>query len=846
MDYLSIDLFVLMPIIFFIYGISFFMLGVTIAVENLSPVEPVRFKRFAASPLGCLSVFGLVHGLFEFIFIFGILYGESFLFVRIIRLFVLSASFYYLFRFGTLYGAGSAIPRAEKAVSPLSTGSGEKTVLSRFAQQTGLPNLLSGIWLLLCLSLLLKEGISTEWFTTTEMLSRYLIGLPGALAASFALAASIRDTTENARKYLLAASIAFALYAFLLSITPRADFFPASILNHENFYKTTHVPTQVFRTVCAVIITFSLLKMLRLSRAFTSIHSKSVLHVMSVVVAPSLCVILLFSYLFSNALLKFSYRENENLTALTASRIETMFNHAGESVIWHIVSPRFAHDGAREDILTSLFRENADINGLAYFDADGEILRVRKDASSQAISYRGNIRSARTRNLFEGVTPEIATGGFILQGHDDRNLYSIIHLSKGHIEVLLDLKRLYEVTDKMKMGKSRHVFFVDDKGGIVLPGERENFPEKEVFARTGPDQGIYGKSSEYKGILYNAIEKKIASTGWHVVTLIPRSEIVEPIFGVFKGLVAGFLVVYLSAVVIAILFVRRITRPIDLIAERVKSIGREEYATSSPIRTADELQVLSEEVEKMALLLMEKKKMEKHIMQTEKIASLGRLVSGVAHEINNPLGVILGYCQVLLKETGTENRHYDDLKIIEKQALACKKIVEDLLQFSRANRQMNTTVDLNTNVREALSLVGKYFSKEHISVVFETDPSLPKILGDPDRLHQVFLNLAVNAADSMKKAGGSLTISTRTLEAGTEKLAEVAFRDTGCGISRKDLERIFDPFFTTKKVGEGTGLGLSVSYGIVKEHNGRIEVESAEGKGSIFHVIFPALQNDEQ
>ncbi len=186
------------------------------------------------------------------------------------------------------------------------------------------------------------------------------------------------------------------------------------------------------------------------------------------------------------------------------------------------------------------------------------------------------------------------------------------------------------------------------------------------------------------------------------------------------------------------------------------------------------------------------------------------------------------------------------MKIIEKQALACKKIVEDLLQFSRTNRQTHTVVDINTNIRETLSLLNKNFSKERVSIVFELDPSSPKIMGDPDKLHQVFLNLGMNALDAMKQDGGSLTIGTVAFDSGPERRVEVTFRDTGCGISENDIKRIFDPFFTTKEVGEGTGLGLSVSYSIINDHNGSLWVESTGGKGSTFHIVFPSAKEYEQ
>jgi signal transduction histidine kinase len=296
---------------------------------------------------------------------------------------------------------------------------------------------------------------------------------------------------------------------------------------------------------------------------------------------------------------------------------------------------------------------------------------------------------------------------------------------------------------------------------------------------------------------------------------------------------------------VAVLLVGKVTRPIDLIARRVKAIGVGNFADTLTIKSGDELQTLSEEVEKMAVLLAEKEKMEKQMLQTEKIASLGRLVAGIAHEINNPIGVMLGYSQVLLKELEPNSRHYEDLKTMEKQALSCKKIVEDLLNFSRTEKRINIEVDIIANIKEALSLVTKHFSKRNVAIVIEASPDPPMIMGDPNKLHQLFLNLAMNAVDAMQD-GGSLTIIADIINSEPERIVEVVFKDTGCGISQDDIGKIFDPFFTTKEVGKGTGLGLSVSYGIVKDHKGDIRVESKAGKGSTFYIVFPAVKSDEK
>jgi signal transduction histidine kinase len=810
MPYLNINLFAFMPIIFLVYGLTFFMLGITISVENFlsGPSGPsVRFKRFIDSPWGALAVFGLLQGLYEFMETFSILYGGLTLPLKVLRLPVLLLSFYFLFKFGVSYGRNR-----------------EKGGAGSAGRRLIFPNIMIALWLVLCLYLLIGHGFGDKWLTEAGILSRYLLGLPGGLVAAFALAMSKRDNVPGARKYLMAASLGFGLYAAGLLITSKADFFSLPVPDYGSFYRAVHVPVQVFRTVIMVIVTFALLRFFRLSKDFASIRFKAIMHVIIAVVIPAFCIILLVSYLMADALLRLSHKENERLASATAHRMEVSLINTEKAFKYNMLFARTDRDVPVKDFIEPLLGEDSYMNGVAFFDAGGEIFRAVSDPSSQAVSFSGDAGGLRTRNLLAALTPETALSDFYVLRHGGRNASMVFPLKGGRIEVFLDLERLYESVENGIVDKDWRVLLADDRGGVVLGGIQSAREDME------------------SGKLYDAIEEKIGPTGWALIMEIPRDDVVAPVLDVFKGLVAGILLVYLSAVAAAVFSVGKVTRPINAIAERVKSIGRGDFASTAGIKTGDEVQTLSDEVEKMAVMLVEKKEMEKRLVQTQKIASLGRLVSGVAHEINNPLSVIIWSSQLLLREFKPGDRRHEDLKMLEKHALACKKIVDDLLRFSRTGKQVDIAVDINRNIEEALSLIGKH-TKGDISLVLDFDPSSPKVQGDPDRLHQVFLNLAVNAVDAMKKEGGTLTVSTRSAGAARERSVEVTFADTGCGISPEDMERIFDPFFTTKEAGEGTGLGLSVSYGIVSDHNGRMWAESAGGKGSTFHIVLPELEN---
>ncbi len=240
--------------------------------------------------------------------------------------------------------------------------------------------------------------------------------------------------------------------------------------------------------------------------------------------------------------------------------------------------------------------------------------------------------------------------------------------------------------------------------------------------------------------------------------------------------------------------------------------------------------------------ITERKEMEEHSYYTEKLASMGTLAAGVAHEINNPLAVILGFTDLLLEKAVPDSEEYDVLKTIEKQGLTAKRVVENLLSFARYKEPKEEVVDINQNVETVLSVMGNTLLMNKISANKQLQDNLPAVKGDTGELQQVFFNIINNAIYAMK-GGGVLTVKTRAFD---EKV-EISITDTGEGIKREFRKRIFDPLFTTKEVGKGTGLGLSVSYGIIKKHSGSITLETktkeeSEKTGTTFIITFPVLK----
>jgi signal transduction histidine kinase len=252
-------------------------------------------------------------------------------------------------------------------------------------------------------------------------------------------------------------------------------------------------------------------------------------------------------------------------------------------------------------------------------------------------------------------------------------------------------------------------------------------------------------------------------------------------------------------------------------------------------RTVDRVLVMARDI-------TERQRIEEQLYQTEKLASLGTLSAGVAHEINNPLGVILGFTEILLDRIPPDSKEHELLKTIERQGLNAKRIVEKLMTYARQPSKQEEFTDLNKDIESVTSLLQNNLFTNKIELELRLARELPRVHGDSGELQQVFINLVNNAVAAMPE-GGKLSVITRINP--YNQMVEAIFADTGTGIPKEIADRIFDPFFTTKKVGEGTGLGLSVSYAIVNKSGGNIRFETrlqeASG-GNQGTTFFVALQ----
>ena len=279
---------------------------------------------------------------------------------------------------------------------------------------------------------------------------------------------------------------------------------------------------------------------------------------------------------------------------------------------------------------------------------------------------------------------------------------------------------------------------------------------------------------------------------------------------------------------------RLVGRPVARLLAATRAVSEGDLSPRLPVHRTDELSQLAGSFNEMTVHLAEARH---QIYQSNKLASLGRLAAGIAHEINNPLTGVLTYSSFLLKRAAdAETRQ--DLETIVHETKRCREIVRGLLDFARQVPPKKSPTDVNAIVSRALGIVDNQLRVQNIQVTQSLREDLPRIHADPNQLQQVLINLLVNAADAFTDAPREIYVATDLKSADGGREIEIKVADTGSGIPEKNLGKIFEPFFTTKD-NKGTGLGLAVVWGIVSEHGGTIEVDSKVGRGTTFTVHLP-------
>ncbi len=452
-----------------------------------------------------------------------------------------------------------------------------------------------------------------------------------------------------------------------------------------------------------------------------------------------------------------------------------------------------------------------------------------------------------------------------------------------------DLPGLQKMIDKEEKKHREHfvyIFVMDTKGRVLTHVFKKDFPGELVGAnKVSPGQTSHVQLLETKGgLVYDfasLIPGKEGTIGTVRVGISEKyirravTNVVGTIMGV-TALVTGI------GILIALGLANFITRPLSELAEAARAVGNGDLERRVNVRTNDEIGQLGRIFNRMTAGLKksqaqleeynrtleqkveertrELKQTQAQLIQSGKLAAIGQLGAGVAHELNNPVGGILGYAQYLLEKIRKPDFKAEDFKAcekplgyIEKEAQRCKTIVENLLKFSRRSPEKLELLNINRVIEDTLAIIGHQLMIKKIAVKKEPASGLRAVKGNANQLQQVFTDIIINAQQAMPE-GGTLTVATqlkvesRKLKVKDEKrppetnFVEIIFRDTGCGIPPENRDKIFDPFFTTKMDWKGTGLGLSVSYEIIQNHQGRIGVESEVGRGTTFIITLPVAE----
>jgi len=334
---------------------------------------------------------------------------------------------------------------------------------------------------------------------------------------------------------------------------------------------------------------------------------------------------------------------------------------------------------------------------------------------------------------------------------------------------------------------------------------------------------------------------RVACGGLTAGVQIPKSAAYLTSRELLGDLLALSLSLLGAAALLSIFWSRRLTRPIEELSAATRMVGQGRFEIKVKADSGDEIGALAGSFNRMADELYSRERALKdlygQLVQSEKMAAFGSLGAGIAHEVKNPLAGILGITQLSLRGVDGGHPLQKNLLIIEKETKRCKTIIENLLKFARQEQVEFDAVDIPQVVADAVAIVDHQLGIHSIRVEQELEPGLPGCRGNANQLQQVLMNLMINAQQAMAGSSGTLRLSARREEGGG---VELRVSDTGPGIAKEIQGRIFDPFFTTKPAGQGTGLGLSVSYGIVKEHGGEIRLESREGEGTSFIITLPA------
>lgn len=464
------------------------------------------------------------------------------------------------------------------------------------------------------------------------------------------------------------------------------------------------------------------------------------------------------------------------------------------------------------------------------------------------------------------ISKKIENRGFVIASavpfvsFDDENNEKILGVLMGGYLI----NNHFEIVDKIKSQVFRDQHYEGEDIGTATVF----FDDLRISTNVKGKDGQRAIGSRMSSEVYDHVikdgkewdDRAFVVNNWYITSYAPIRDIDNKIIGsLYVGLleepfkkpqknIMVFFVIMIglsafAGLVLMFLFTRNLLKPLDNIMTMSKKIIAGDLAARCNIQSSCDLGVLCKTINRMAEYIEQREKelqrvTQQQICQSEKLASIGRLSAGIAHEINNPLTGVLTFAHLLKQKKNNSEEDINDLDVIIRETTRVREIVKGLLDFARQTPFEKEFLNINDILHQILKLVKNQKELRKIVVEENYSKSIPKYYGDKNQLQQVFLNLILNAAEAIPDTG-KITITTLI----ERDYVVVSIKDTGCGIKKEDMNKIFDPFYSTKPVNKGTGLGLSISYGIVQQHGGNIECESEEGEGTTFNVFLP-VKND--
>ena len=540
-------------------------------------------------------------------------------------------------------------------------------------------------------------------------------------------------------------------------------------------------------------------------------------------------------------------QENESFDILNLTDIDG-------TVLIRTRNPEINGDShAGNPIIKRVITENEVIASTHIIPFD-ELVIENRDLIDQS-----RIELTRTPKAFQGAEKEMNAAMMLVAAApvmgNDKNIVGVLY--GGQV-----INRNYEIVDKVKETVYQGQTYKGKDIGTATIFQGGIRISTNVMREDGSRAiGTSVSQEVYNQVLINGlpwIERAFVVNDWYIAAYEPIKNITGEIIGIlyvgvleekfvdlknktrliFFGItLAGVL----AALTISYFLTQQLTNPIRYLVSATQRFADGNFSQKVHIQSKNEIRELGEAFNYMTTALKErdeklKKYAQQKIMESERLATIGQLAAGVAHELNNPLGGILVFGHLLLEKMEKKDPLRDHIEKIVQQTTRCKEIVKGLLDFSRQTEPQMILTDIHDVLNSALSLLENQTLFQNIRLHKYFLPSPPRVTIDSSQIQQVFINLILNGVEAME-GQGDLTIRTDVSEDG--KFFVTQFTDTGCGIPEEHIERLFEPFFTTKEVGKGTGLGLSVSYGIIQRHHGTIDVKSKPGKGTTFIIRLP-------